>query len=215
MMDKYKTALSDKKFMGAALASFALFLVSLVINFYAGIYATQSASNPVTDIVLSNIRVYDVDLIFIYGPLLLWVFVAWLCAKEPSRIPFTVSSIALFVIIRSAFISLTHLGPFPTQAVLDYSSNFIRGFTFGGDLFFSAHTGLPFLMALNFKPLSRSLFVAFFISAIFFGIVVLLGHLHYSIDVLSAFFITYAIFHMAEAIFKEDRQMFLSGKIGR
>ena len=212
MMEKYRSALSDRKFMGAVLASIALFLVSLVINFYAGIYATQSASNPVTDIVLSNIRVYDVDLIFIYGPLLLWIFVTVLCLKEPARIPFTISSIALFVIIRSAFISLTHLGPFPTQAVVDYSSNFIKRFTFGGDLFFSAHTGLPFLMALSFRPVSRSLFFAFFAAAIFFGIVVLLGHLHYSIDVLSAFFITYAIFHMAEFMFKKDRQMFLGAK---
>jgi hypothetical protein len=41
-----------------------------------------------------------------------------------------------------------------------------------------------------------------------FGIVVLLGHLHYSIDVLSAFFITYSIYHICELFFKTDKKIF-------
>ncbi len=83
-------------------------------------------------------------------------------------------------------------------------------FAFGGDLFFSGHTGLPFLMALVFwkKPILRYFFIA---SAIGFGAVVLLTHLHYSIDVLSAFFITYTIFHIAEFLFRKDRKLFYSG----
>ena len=44
--------------------------------------------------------------------------------------------------------------------------------------------------------------------AIFFGIIVLMGHLHYSIDVLSAFFITYSIYHIAKFLFKEDKILF-------
>jgi len=44
--------------------------------------------------------------------------------------------------------------------------------------------------------------------AIFFGVVVLLGHIHYSIDVFSAFFITYSIFHMAKYLFKNEFKLF-------
>jgi membrane-associated phospholipid phosphatase len=79
--------------------------------------------------------------------------------------------------------------------------------SFGGDLFFSGHTGMPFLLALIFweDKWTRFLFLGF---SIMFGIVVLLAHLHYSIDVLSAFFITYTIFHLALYIFKKDRDMF-------
>ena len=47
-------------------------------------------------------------------------------------------------------------------------------------------------------------------SAFFFGVVVLLGHLHYTIDVASAFFITYSIYHIAEWAFGKSKKMFES-----
>ena len=80
----------------------------------------------------------------------------------------------------------------------------------GGDYFFSGHTGLPFLLTLLFWD-NVFLRVLFFVSSIFFGVVVLLGHLHYSIDVLSAFFITYTIYHLSEAFFPKDKKMFNDG----
>lgn len=203
---KIKTLFGDKKFVWSFCASFAFLFISFVINYYAGIYATERASNAVTDIILSNIRVYDVDRIFIYGPFVLWLFVAIFAVQEPKRVPFILKSIALFVVIRSVFITLTHIGPFPTEVVLA-QSDLIKKFAFGGDLFFSAHTGLPFLMALIFwkDKYLRWIFIA---ASIFFGIIVLMGHLHYSIDVLAAFFITYSIFHIAVYVFKEDWERF-------
>lgn len=201
---KYKEAYNREFVISFAVGILAL-IISLVINYYAGIYATKSASNSVTDIILSNIRVYNVDDMFVYGPLIFWVFVSAVLLLKPKTIPFTIKSIALFVIIRSISICLTHIGPFPTKVLLE--SNALKDFTFGGDLFFSAHTGLPFLMALVFwKDIKlRILFIA---SSLFFGTVVLLGHLHYSIDVFSAFFITYTIFHLSEMFFKKDRKLF-------
>jgi len=207
---KHKAYWRHKEFMSSVVFGTALLVISIVTNFYAGIYATEMASAPVTDIVLSNIRLYDVDAIFIYGPLVLWFFVTILCLRDPKRIPFILKNIALFVLIRSVFIVLTHVGPFPDQASFDYTSEMIKNFTFGGDLFFSAHTGLPFLMALVFWNNIR-LRVLFIATSVMFGIVVLAAHLHYSIDVLSAFFITYTIFHIAEIIFKKDRDIFFHG----
>ncbi|MBI3904685.1 MAG: hypothetical protein HY309_03785 [Pseudomonas fluorescens] len=40
--------------------------------------------------------------------------------------------------------------------------------------------------------------------SVLFGISVLLGHLHYSIDVFGAFFITYSIFCLAKKFFPKD-----------
>ena len=197
--------LKNREFLSSTFLGFVFLAVSLAINFFAGTYATESASGPVTDIILSNTRIYDLDGIFVYGSISFWLFVSYLCIKMPNRIPFTIKAIALFVIIRSVFISLTHIGPFPEQATIE--SNLINKISFGGDLFFSGHTGLPYLMALVYWN-SKLLRVLFLSSAVLFGIVVLLTHMHYSIDVLSAFFITYTIYHIASRMFKKDRKLF-------
>jgi hypothetical protein len=208
MLKRHKLYFTNKDFLISSLVSFFLLAASFVINFYAGVYATKQASNSVTDIILSNIGPFDVDKFFVYGPVVFYAFILILCFLRPERIPFIGKSIALFILVRSVFITLTHIGPFMTQVPIN--SMLINKFTFGGDLFFSGHTGLPFLMALLFWENLR-LRILFIASSIFFGIVVLMGHIHYSIDVLSAFFITYTIFHIAEFLFKKDRKLFRQG----
>jgi hypothetical protein len=203
----YKTHFSNKDYILSLVTGLLLLLLSLYINFFAGTFSSRFESNPVTDIVLSNIRAYDVDFIFIYGSFMLSFFIGLLCLTEPKYTPFTLKSIALFTIIRSIFISLTHIGPFPTHIIINPAS-LINKFTFDGDLFFSGHTGLPFLMALIFWK-NIYLRILFLISSVVFGVTVLLAHLHYSIDVLAAFFITYSIYHIAEFLFKHDRRTFL------
>lgn len=209
---RYKKYFTDRSFVISVMIGVIALVLSFVVNFYAGTYATETAGSPVKDIILSNIPAYDVDTIFIFGPLFLWLFVATLCLYEPKKLPFVLKSISLFIIVRSIFITLTHIGPFPDQInfVLDYpiyTTKVFNKFSFGGDLFFSAHTGLPFLMALIFWK-NKVLGYLFTFLAIFFGIVVLMGHLHYSIDVLSAFFITYTIYHMSAFFFKKDKALF-------
>ena len=200
---KYKACFVDKSFLRSSTMAIILFVVCLAVNFYAGTYATEKASNPVTDIILSNIRVYNVDEIFIYGSFVLVILIIYLCLTKPQRLPFVLKSIALFVLVRSAFITLTHIGPFPTRVLIN-PRNIINDFTFGGDLFFSGHTGLPFLLALIFWN-NWKLRTAFIATSIIFGAVTLMGHLHYSIDVMAAFFITYTIYHIASTIFKKDK----------
>jgi membrane-associated phospholipid phosphatase len=108
---------------------------------------------------------------------------------------------------------LTHIGPFPTQATFGTSTQHIVTAIFGKDLFlsffsgndffFSGHTGLPFLMALVYWK-NKILRVLFLILSVMFGITVLLSHLHYSIDVLAAFYITFCVYKMSRVFFKED-----------
>jgi hypothetical protein len=72
--------------------------------------------------------------------------------------------------------------------------------------FLSAHTGLPFLLGLIFwdEHLWRYLF---FVISVLFGISVLFAHVHYSIDVFAAPFMTYSIFKMAEYLFSDEYRM--------
>lgn len=208
---RYRTHGRDPKFRASVTLSLLALMSSTVVNYVAGTYATEMASNSVTDIVLSNIPVFEVDVIFVYGSGLLAFFVTMLLLAHPKRIPFTLYALTLFVLIRSLFISLTHIAPYPSQALLDLgvvASKFI----FGGDLFFSGHTGIPFLLALIFWR-EKHLRYLFILWSVGFGIIALMGHLHYTIDVLSAFFITYTIFHLTETFFKKERVLFHSDEI--
>lgn len=211
MMKYYKHLtlhLSNNSFLRSISVAVLLFSVALVFNYYAGTYATNKESVSVTDLILSNTRVHDVDGLFIYGSYALVALIAFLVLRRINTLPFIIEAIALFTAIRSVFITLTHIAPFPTQITVN--SDLLSKVSFGGDLFFSGHTGLPFLMALIFWD-APSLRYTFLSLSFFFATVVLLGHLHYSIDVLSAFFIAYGIFHLAEYLFKKDHKLFREG----
>jgi len=211
--ETYSGHIKDREFIYSFFLSLVFLLVAMFLNFYAGTYAAERASNSVSDIILSNIPVFNVDYAFVFGPIVFWIIVTIFCLRHPHKIPFWLKSVALFVLVRSIFITLTHIGPFPDHVPINLFTLTTHVdfyiFSSGADLFFSGHTGLPFLLALIFwdnKPM-RYFCLA---SAVFFGIIVLLGHLHYSIDVISAFFITYTIYHLALKIFPKDYKRFVN-----
>ncbi len=198
----------DRRFLSSLGVGIALLLASLAAVFYSTNYATLSASNPVTDIVLSNTRVYDVDGVFIYGAVALVALAGLIVLSRPRYLPFTLKAVALLYFIRSVSVSLTHINVYPYRATLDASSyfltsHFFRVFFTGDDLFFSGHVALPFLLSLIFWQ-NRVLRYFFLAASAVFAVVVLLGHLHYSIDVFSAYFITYSIYVIARRLFKAD-----------
>lgn len=176
--------------------------VSLIVNFFAGTYATNHAGKPINDLILDNLPAINVSYIFIDGIIIFVTAVFGLMVLRPRTAPFILKSLALFIIIRSFFIILTHMGPQEMAAGFKIPSS-IDEFTFNGDLFFSAHTGLPFLMALIVWP-KKWLRYIFLAASVIFGAAVLLGHIHYSIDVFGAFFITYTIFHISVKFFSKD-----------
>jgi len=205
---RYRHAAALQRFRVSVVLSVVFFLFSVIVSFFAIGYATQSASNSVADIVLSNIPAFDIDGYFVWGTMLLVATIVIVLAVNPKRIPFTLNSLSVFYLIRSGFTVLTHLGPFPTQSDNTYNLGIIVGrFFTGNDFFFSAHTGMPFLLALIFWR-DKSLRIMFLCWSVFLGVIVLLGHLHYSIDVAAAFFITYTIFCIVEWLFPRDRELF-------
>ncbi len=205
---RWKQYLSQPTFLRALAVSTFLLIVAWFVNYFAIQFATEHASNSATDIVLSNIPVFDVDVLFVYGTFLFAVLSLAVILAHPKRVPFAFKTVALFWIIRSVFASLTHLAPFEAHYASEFGPTITNMF-FGGDLFFSAHTGMPFLGALAFWK-EKGLRTVCLIGSAFFAVIVLLGHVHYTIDVVSAFFITYGIFHIAEWLFPKDRALFYS-----
>ena len=204
----YRTYLHDGTYQQSLALGLALFLISFITNLYAIHFATEHASNAVTDLILSNTPAFDVDQLFVYGTFVAATISILFCLAHPKHIPFALYTVALFYFIRSGFTSLTHIAPFAPYTSPDFGVTINKAF-FGADRFFSAHTGLPFLGALAFwdRPLLRYFFLG---TSLFFATVVLLGHLHYSIDVLSAFFITYAIYDLAKWLFPTECARFYS-----
>src|SRR3989338_4871828 len=137
---RYRDSWFDRYFRFSAPIAVAAFIGAMFVNFWAIHQATNNASASVTDIILSNIPVFEVDGFFVYGTFLVALITLAMLALHPKRIPFALHAVTLFILIRSAFTLMTHLGP-PEVAYLSVFGATITNPFFGADQFFSALTG--------------------------------------------------------------------------
>jgi hypothetical protein len=185
-----------------------LFIIALLIQHVAYNYIDNRViGTPVGDILLNNLPTVNLDFFIVQGALISTFIIIVLLIAMPRYVLFSIKALSLFLIIRSFFISLTHLGVNLHQLVLNQNAfgfgiyNFL--YNAKNDFFFSGHVGAAFLFALIFRrqPFWRYFFFA--VSGIF-GVSMILAHMHYSIDVFAAPFITYSIFVISAHIFKKD-----------
>ena len=95
---------------------------------------------------------------------------------------------ALFLLVRAVFVALTHMAPSPIDPQKSRSRSSTQFFT-AATYSFQAIQECLFLAALAFWHIPQWR-IFYLVLTAFFGSVVLLGHYHYSIDVLAALFIT-------------------------
>ncbi len=188
-----------------------LLVISIIVQVRLGHYSSnRSIGAPyVNDLFLDNLPLVNLDFIIVGGDIAVWVLACLLMARHPRYLNFGIKAIALFNIVRALFLTLTHIGPYPTEFLPgpnNFGFGFYRLFTFQGNYFFSGHTGIPFLLALIFwdKKLWRDLFL---VLTPVFGATVLLAHVHYSIDVFAAPFIVYGIYMITRKVFPEDCEL--------
>ncbi len=194
----WKNSLFVLRFIQAA--TFLVF--SLTVNYYAVRYATERAGPSIPDTLFSLLPRLDMSFTDYYVALYLQYVVFLLVVLMPKYSVFFMKCLALLILVRSFFVNLTQLG-IPEGVVPTVSF-----FTQGGDLFFSGHTALPFLVALIFWDI-KLIRIIFISLSVFMGVSVILGHYHYSIDVFAAPFITYGVFVIAKTFFKKDYALML------
>lgn len=205
---EYRAAWRMPGYLASLFVSLALLAGALYINFWAIDRATAEAGPQVEDLILSSFPAYDVDRFFVYGTFIVVTLATVIVLARPRSIPFLLHGLTLFIVVRSGFTLLTHLGPPEAHYASDFGTTITDAF-FGSDQFFSGHTGMTFLAALTYWqiPWIRNLFL---VALIYFVTIVLLGHIHYSIDVASAFFITYGIYNIALWAFEKEHDLFIA-----
>lgn len=131
--------------------------------------------------------------------ILIWsmnIFICYRSAQNPDIFIVMLSSLVLLCISRMITITLIPLNP-PIGLIplRDPISSLFYGGTevfITKDLFYSGHTSTQFLIFLCLKKRNDKIVALF--ATITVGILVLVQHVHYSIDVLAAFFFTYVIY---------------------
>lgn len=180
-----------------------LFLaIAIIFTILSGDYVDETKTVSVPDIILNNIPVLNLSFIFVWGiVLVIFIFLVYPLLYEPRKFHYAIGMLSLFLCIRSVFLILTHLGE-PMGAINPSAPGILQFVTYSNDLFFSGHAGIPFLGYLIFG--SRKIKYFMLIASIILSITVLLMHIHYSIDVASAYFITYGIYRIGDKIFKDS-----------
>lgn len=187
--------------------SLAMLCVALIVQRLADIYVESLQGIAVNDLLLDHLPFLEIDGLIILSTLTFTATMVGLFVTKPHYINLGIKTFSLFLLVRSFFITLTHLGANPHELQFDPTTigywlyNVL--YNTHGDFFFSGHTGLPFLMALIFWPEKKWRYFCLSASVIF-GISVLFAHIHYSIDVFAAPFMAYGIFSLARHLFQHD-----------
>lgn len=188
-----------------------LLILAVIIQIILGRFSARVAINApsVRDIFLDNLPLINLSPVIVSGVIVLWVFAWVLLIVNPRYLIFSTKAIALYIISRAFFFSLTHVGPYPSQYAPSAHNDGYRLYhliTFQGNFFYSGHTAFPFLLALIFwdNKYLRYLFIAL---TVFFGASVLLAHVHYSIDVFAAPFIIYGMYAITARLFPRDYEL--------
>lgn len=182
-------------FIGLAL----LILVTIFIpSFFT--YIEKRDGRVLNDWLLNLIPALDVSIPTFTIIWLLIIFMLFRCAQHPAIFLRLLWSYFFLLIGRMICLLLVPLNP-PEHIIelkdpisnLFYGSKFIRK-----DLFFSGHTATLFIMYLCLeKKIDRKLFLT---GSIFIAVLVLVQHIHYTIDVLGAFILSFLFVKLGRKI---------------
>lgn len=152
-----------------------------------------------SDLILDNLPFYNVSLIYDISCLIpiVLVLIYFVHKKDYNRIPLFLLLTGIFYIVRGIFIVLT---PFGNPPMFNGSDPLFHGFSnYELGVYPSGHAGNVFLLLLLVKDKSYKWLI--FICLIVVIVALFLARGHYSIDILSGIFFSYAIRSFGEKHF--------------
>jgi len=186
------TVLKSKYLYIAILTFVAGAGLNIASQTYLHNYISEGKTLPMlSDLILDNLPALNVSLyydIFALIPIIL-VLIYIVHKKDYNRIPFFLVMSGMFYIVRGIFIVLT---PFGNPPMFNGSDPLFNGFAkYDLGVYPSGHVGNVFLMFLLVKDRGYKWII--FICLILVIVTLFLAHGHYSIDILSGLFFSYAI----------------------
>jgi len=182
-----------------ALALVAIILLTLP-TFFA--FIEKREGMVLQDFVLDTIPAMDVSVptfVIIWSMVLL---VFYRIYQNPRLFLLIAYGFILMCLCRVLTISILPLNPPPGLITLkDPIANIVyggKGIFITKDLFYSGHTGNMFLFFLCLQAKWDKIFAL--TAAVLIGILVLVQHIHYTIDVIAAFIFTYFIYLLAKKV---------------
>lgn len=176
-------------------------VIGLATDYYCGSYVTVTPGAKVPDLILDRLPAMDLSFLFVYGYMVLLMIMFLYPTFFRVRMLHVVTiQFAMLLTVRSLFMIFTHLET-PAGSVAVSFPWFFEHLYFENDMFFSGHTAMPFLGFYLFRH--NRLRYVFLVGAMVMGAVVLLMHLHYSIDVFAAFFMTYCSYKMGQRLLRK------------
>jgi len=160
-------------------------------------YMSEGKTLPMlSDLILDNLPFYNVSLIYDISCLIpiVLVLIYFVHKKDYNRIPLFLLLTGIFYIVRGIFIVLT---PFGNPPMFNGSDPLFHGFSnYEIGVYPSGHTGNVFLMFLLVKDKSYKWLISICLIVVIISLFLARGH--YSIDILSGLFFSYAIREFGE-----------------
>jgi hypothetical protein len=190
-----------KWWIGTVAGLLVLFTLSYASYTKLGWVADQRSLPVGSDWLLRRLPIVDTLPMLSWGWFALHLYaVGAAVAYWPKRVPFLLYLLTLYMLVRTAFVFLSPIGHpigMVDMRLHDWIFSRLLGrWTFMNEFVFSGHTAIPFLFFLFFP--SRGLKALMLAGSLTMAVCVLLSRNHYTVDVLAAYLVGYAIFKFAE-----------------
>jgi PAP2 superfamily C-terminal len=200
----WKNAMEDSFFKKRLQLGLIVWIVVLIAFPFFFDFIENRNGILLNDFIINSIPAYDVSIptfLIIWSMFLVFLYRA---IYDPALLLLFLWGFIFLSVSRFISIYLVPLNP-PEQliALRDPITNLFYGKKHAfitKDLFYSGHTSTQFLMCLCFTKKSDKLLAL--ISTILVGALVLIQHVHYSIDVFAAPFFTYLVYLLSKQVVK-------------